>query len=81
MTETREQLESARARLAHEASYLRRDRDKLYDKLRRLENKVRSTIVIGEQIDTDGLYELHRMVPAKPRPTRRQMHNRKMGLR
>lgn len=67
MAETRDQLESHRARLAHEVSGLRRDRINLHNRLRRLENKVRSTIVIGERIDADGLYALRQMVPNKPR--------------
>lgn len=69
--ETREQLESHRARLAHQNSRLQRDVVKLHNRLRRLENKVRKTIVIGETIDADGLYQLRQMVPNTPRKVRK----------
>ena len=72
MPETREQLENSRARLAHENGHLRRTNKSLYNKLRRLENKVRNTIVVGERVDHDELYALRKMVPAKPRSTKRK---------
>jgi hypothetical protein len=67
MSETREQLESSRARLAHENSSLRRQLKLRHEQLRRLESKVRRTIVVGSNVDFDELYQLRQMVPNKPR--------------
>lgn len=69
--ETYEQLETSRARIAHENGHLRKSNKYLYDRLRRLENKVRTTIIVGEPFNNDGLYQLRQMVPTKPRPVRR----------
>lgn len=76
MTETRDELELSRSRLAFAADYQTRRANGLYEKLRRLENKVRDTIVVGESFNSDGLYELRQMVPSKPRPTLTQLRKR-----
>lgn len=75
--ETRDALETSRARLAHEAGTQRRRADQLYARLRLLENKVRKTIVVGETVNLDALYQLRQMVPTKPRPTLAQLRKRK----
>lgn len=75
--ETRDALETSRARLAHEAGHQRRRADQLYARLRLLENKVRKTIVVGETVNLDALYQLRQMVPTKPRPTLAQLRKRK----
>lgn len=69
MVESREQLETNRAYWANQAGHLRRERDFLYERLRKLENRVRETIVVGDHIDTDKLYALRQMVPNHPRKT------------
>lgn len=66
-------LESQVARLSMRASRAERDRDRLYDKLRRLENAIRDTVVIGQPYNNDGLLDLLRRVPKKPRKTRTEM--------
>lgn len=58
-------LSMARLRLSHAEKRANAN----YDKLRRLENRIRSTIVVGEHVDTDALYALRISVPTKPRPT------------
>ena len=78
---TYEELESRVARLHHDYYSQKRRADALYAKLRSLENAVRSTIVVGEQIDADALYRLRKRVPDKPKPTLRQLHSRRMGVR
>lgn len=72
MRETYEQLEESRSRLAYTLDYTRRERNSLYNRLRALENAVRSTIVVGERVDPDALYRLRQRVPNKPLPTLRQ---------
>lgn len=77
MPETREEVENSRARWAHRAATAELNRDYLYEKLRKLENRIRDTIVIGDHIDTDKLYSLRVMVPAQPRKTLRELRKRR----
>lgn len=64
-----EELELALSRKSAEAYREKKRADNYYNQLRRLENRVRKTIVVGEHIDTDELYALRISVPRNPRPT------------
>lgn len=68
-----EELESRIARALHERDSARRAQRALYERNRRLENKIRDTIVVGENFNASGLYQLRQMVPNKPRRTWRQL--------
>jgi len=67
MSETREQLEIHRARLVHQNVALRQRNRYLHNRLRLLENAIRSAIVVGERVNMDALYQLRQRVPVKPR--------------
>lgn len=68
MTETREQLESERARHAHEAGSARRALAYWYERNRLLENRVRAaTEETGLKERSEALNALVRYIPAKPR--------------
>lgn len=64
-----EQLETELYQARIRLTYERMRADRLYTNLRRLENRVRNVIVVGEQVNTDDLYQLRILVPRKPRPT------------
>lgn len=67
---TLDELESERVRAITRASRAERDRDRLYEKLRRLENAVRKAA--GDETISDPrtlLVNLARRVPVEPRPT------------
>jgi phage shock protein A len=68
------------ARIARESHRFKRGFNREYERCRRLENKIRSTIVVGEPFDNDGLYQLRQMVPNKPRKTLRQLLGGKRSL-
>jgi len=73
---TYEELELQVSQLHHRWFTQKHRADNLYDKLRRLEGKVRTTIVVGEHVDSDELYQLRRMVPNRPRPTLRELRRK-----
>jgi hypothetical protein len=68
-----EEREEQFARLHSQYHSLVRRYNKLYENNRRLENKIRETIVIGEEFDATGLLQLLRMIPKEPRATLREL--------
>lgn len=69
-SETREQLESSRARHAHESSSYRDDAKRAHERLRLLENAVRRHADRECACSSPGacLTELSRRIPQNPRP-------------
>ena len=60
---TADEYESELARLRTRLDWAERAAKRWYERNRRLENRVRNAIVIGEHIDTDKLYALRVSVP------------------
>lgn len=75
---TLEELESELARTHRELFTAKKNVALYYEQLRRLENRVRKTIVVGEHTDSENLYILVRSIPRKPRLT---MNEIKKGRR